>query len=199
RKFEPTGVLASMRPPRPARRSKPYADLKHSGSGVLFCLRRIEETCQSGRIICDTDDHGLFAAANCNFSARQRIGRDTCWLENVLGDDGLAIERLRHLLQPRRHIDGIAEGGEYGVILKTDVADDHLAAMNTEAILDRLGQVGCELAGHVFHIGRNIDGGTYGLAARSLRVDVDAEQRKNAITDKLVRLTAGVQRRLRAR
>ena len=85
-------------------------------------------------------------------------------------NDGLAIKRLRHVLKPRRHVDGIAECREDRVILEADVADDDVAAMNTEAVLDRFGQIGRELAVHVVNIGRDVRGRLQGLAACSCRV-----------------------------
>src|SRR5262249_51558298 len=76
---------------------------------------------------------------------------------------------------------------------------DHLAAVNAEAVLDRLRQVGCKLVIHAVHVGRDTGSRTYRLTTGRFWIDVDAKQRKNAIADKLVWLAAGVERRLRTR
>ena len=57
----------------------------------------------------------------------------------------LQLSALGHVLQPRRDVDRVAERREYGVTAKADVADDDLAAMDADAVLDRLAHFGREL------------------------------------------------------
>src|SRR5215471_10742355 len=115
RKLGSTGVLASMSSsPQNQGRSKPYAGLdvtRRRGRPT----RAFEEICKHARIIGDTNDHWLFAASNCNFLTRQHVRCDVGGQKNILRDDGLAIQRFCHVLQPRRNVHWVAERGEYGM------------------------------------------------------------------------------------
>ena len=108
-----------------------------------------------------------------------------------------AIQCLRHVLKTGRDVDGVAKRGEHRVVAKADVADDDLAAVDADAELDRLLQFAGELVIHVFDVGGNHRGGPHRLPAGGRRIDIEAEQCKQAVADELVRLPAGVDHRLR--
>jgi hypothetical protein len=46
---------------------------------------------------------------------------------------------LRHFLQARADVDGVAQRGEHHVLVIADIADDHLAAVDADAELDGFG------------------------------------------------------------
>src|SRR6202035_4038443 len=91
----------------------------------------------------------------------------------------------------------VAERGEHRVIAKADVADDDLAAVNADAELDRLLQFAGEGVIHVFYIRGDHRSRPQRLPGGGRRIDIEAEQRQQAVADELVRLPAGVDHRLR--
>src|ERR1700726_798979 len=61
--------------------------------------------------------------------------------------------------------DRVAKCGEYRVIAKADIADNHLASVNSDPKLDRLLQFAGELMIHVFNIGGDHGGRPHRLTA----------------------------------
>ena len=105
----------------------------------------IDQAGQHGRVISRKHIHRLIATADRHFRLRELIGRDARHLANFLRHDDRAIERLGHVLQPRRDVYRIADRGEHRMVAKTDVPDNDLAALNPDAESDRLAQLGGKL------------------------------------------------------
>ena len=57
-------------------------------------------------VLYGTHDHRLVAAADRDLLLRQRVGGKPRGGTDLVRDDGFAGERLRHVLQSRRDIDG---------------------------------------------------------------------------------------------
>src|SRR6185295_14267248 len=89
------------------------------------------------------------AAADGHLACRRRIGRQPGVATDLLRDGGLARELLCHVLQAGGHVDGIAERGEHDVLAKADVPDDHVTAVDADAVaywlLAVFGEVAIEL------------------------------------------------------
>src|SRR5664280_3684247 len=99
----------------------------------------------------------------------------------------------------KRQVDGVADGREHPAVAETDIADDHLAAVNADAELERLAQVGGELVIHVFNVRGDERRRAHRLPAGRSWVDIEPEQSQQPVADELIGLTAGVDHGLRGR
>lgn len=125
---------------------------------------------QRPRIRRGAHHHRLVASADLDLLLRQGIGSQTGGDANLVGDDGLARQRLGHVLQPCRDIDGVAERREHHVVAVADVADDHLAAVNADAEADRLVQVVAQKPVQFVDVDGNQRSRPQGLAANPARI-----------------------------
>ena len=119
-------------------------DRSHNDVAQLSGCNHIHVVNQCGQRRCAADradHHRLTAPADRDLVLRQGVGRKPCGSVNFLRDDHLAGEALRHVLQPRRDIDRVAERGEDHVVAVSNVADNHLAAVDADAEADRFAQV----------------------------------------------------------
>src|SRR5579871_3289924 len=98
------------------------------------------------------DAKRLVATADRYVGSRQRICGNTRVLEDLLGDDGGAVQCLGHVLKPCCDIDRVAERSEYRRLAKANSPVDDRAAMDADAKLDRMLQFRCEFVVHVFDV-----------------------------------------------
>src|ERR1039457_6865667 len=84
----------------------------------------IEQACKHGRVRCGAHRHRFVVPADRNFRPGERIGSNVRVFADCFRYDNLAIEALRHVLESRGDIDGVAERGKYRVTAKADVAND---------------------------------------------------------------------------
>ena len=85
---------------------------------------------------------------------------------------------------------GIAERREHDMLAKADVPDDHVAAVDADAVAYRLLPILGEIAVQLVHVGGNPRQRVDRLPARDRGARVEAEQRQYAVADELVGLPA---------
>ena len=119
----------------------------------------IEQACKHGRVRCGAHRHRFVVPADRNFRPGERIGRNVRGLADFFRYDNLAIEALRHVLESRGDIDGVAERGKYRVTAKADVADDDFPGMDANAVLDGFAHFGGKLVIQIGDVRRDERGG----------------------------------------
>src|SRR4029079_12792260 len=86
-----------------------------------------------------------YGPADLDLGARERIGRESGQRADLFRNDRPAAEPLGHVLQPGGNVHGIAERREARAAAEADVADDYLAGMDADAVLNGLADFGREL------------------------------------------------------
>ena len=92
-----------------------------------------------------TDCHWLGVAANFNLCPRKCVVRNARALADLVGYDDLAIEGFAQILQSGGDVDRIAKRREHRMAAEADVADDGIASIDADAILDRVAHFRGEL------------------------------------------------------
>src|SRR5579885_2267846 len=136
------------------------------------------------------DGHHLRPAADGDLVARELAEIGSGALDQILGDDELAIIFLGGGFEAARRVDRIAHGGERDRLAVADLADDGRAAMEADADLERrfqiVGKRPVELDEALRHEARR----GQRLAAAGFGPAPDAEKGHDAVADEFVDMPA---------
>src|SRR5512144_1476682 len=106
---------------------------------------RLKQTREHGRVVQRAHAHRLFMPADLDLGERERTDRNAREPADLFRNHRPAAEPLAQVLQSRRDVHRVAQRREYRSATEADVADDHLAGMDADAVLNGLDNLGREL------------------------------------------------------